>query len=75
MLISLRKQAAMNLKTSTAIKESTEAAWMAAERYRISEQTVWTEPRARHRTKRRCEAAAATTSVTRAISRTTCRRR
>jgi len=41
MLISLHKQATTTPKTRAAIQASTEPAWMVAERYGISEQTVW----------------------------------
>jgi transposase-like protein len=41
MLISLHKQAATTPKIRAAIQASTEPAWMVAERYGISEQTVW----------------------------------
>ena len=41
MLISLHKQATTTPKVRAAIQASTEPAWMVAERYGISEQTVW----------------------------------
>jgi len=41
MLISLHKQATTTPKVRAAIQASTEPAWMMAERYGISEQTVW----------------------------------
>jgi transposase-like protein len=41
MLISLHKQATTTPKIRAAIQESTELAWMVAERYGISDQTVW----------------------------------
>lgn len=41
MLISLHKQATTTPKIRAAIQASTEPAWMVAERYGISEQTVW----------------------------------
>jgi len=41
MLISLHKQATTTPKIRAAIQASTEAAWVVAERYGISEQTVW----------------------------------
>ena len=41
MLISLHKQATTTPKVRAAIRVSTVPAWMAAERYGISEQTVW----------------------------------
>jgi hypothetical protein len=41
MLISLRKQATMTPKIRAAIQASPEPAWVVAERYGISEQTVW----------------------------------
>ena len=41
MLISLHKQATTTPKARAAIQASTEPAWMVAERYGISEQTVW----------------------------------
>ena len=41
MLISLHKQATTTPKVRAAIQASSEPAWMVAERYGISEQTVW----------------------------------
>jgi len=41
MLISLHKQATTTPKIRAAIQASTEPAWVVAERYGISEQTVW----------------------------------
>jgi len=41
MLISLHKQATTTPKIRAALQASTEPAWAAAERYGISEQTVW----------------------------------
>ncbi|MBB1499376.1 IS481 family transposase, partial [Paracoccus sp. MC1862] len=41
MLISLHKQATTTPKIRAAIQASSEPAWMVAERYGISEQTVW----------------------------------
>lgn len=41
MLISLHKQAATTPKIRAAIQANTEPAWMVAERYGISAQTVW----------------------------------
>ena len=41
MLISLHKQATTTPKIRAAIQASREPAWMVAERYGISEQTVW----------------------------------
>ncbi len=41
MLISLHKQAATTPKVRAAIQASSEPAWVVAERYGISEQTVW----------------------------------
>ena len=41
MLISLHKQATTTPKIRTAIQASDEPAWMVAERFGISEQTVW----------------------------------
>ncbi len=41
MLISLHKQATTAPKIRAAIQTSTEPAWKVAERYGISEQTVW----------------------------------
>ncbi|SEP14298.1 hypothetical protein SAMN04490248_1291, partial [Salinihabitans flavidus] len=41
MLISLHKQATTTPKVRAAIQASTEPAWVVAERYGISEQTVW----------------------------------
>ena len=41
MLISLHKQATTTPKIRAAIQVSTDPAWMVAERYGISEQTVW----------------------------------
>jgi hypothetical protein len=41
MLISLHKQATTTPKIRAAIQAGTEPAWMVAERYGISEQTVW----------------------------------
>ena len=41
MLISLHKQATTTPKIRAAIQASTEPAWAVAERYGISEQTVW----------------------------------
>ena len=41
MLISLHKQATTTPKIRAAIQASTEPAWLVAERYGISEQTVW----------------------------------
>jgi transposase-like protein len=41
MLISPHKQAITTLKIRAAIQASTEPAWIVAERYGISEQTVW----------------------------------
>lgn len=41
MLISLHKQATTTPKIRAAIQASTEPAWKVAERYGISEQTVW----------------------------------
>src|SRR6056297_1258940 len=41
MLISLRKQATTTPKIRAAIQASSEPAWVVAERYGISEQTVW----------------------------------
>ena len=41
MLISLHKQATTTPKIRAAIQASPEPAWMVAERYGISEQTVW----------------------------------
>ena len=60
MLISLHKQATTTPKVRAEIQASTEPAWIVGERYGISEQTVWTEPRARHRFERRGEGASAT---------------
>ena len=48
MLISLHTQATTTPKIRAAIQASSEPAWMEVARYGISEQTVWTEPRARH---------------------------
>ena len=48
MLISLHKQATTTPKTRAAIQASSEPAWLVAERYGISEQTVWTEALRRH---------------------------
>lgn len=64
MLISLHKQATTTPKIRAAIQASTEPAWKVAERYGISEQTVWTEPRARHRFERRGEGASGLASTT-----------
>jgi hypothetical protein len=75
MLISLHRQATTTPKIRAAIQASREPAWMVAERYGISEQTVWTEPRARHRSERRGEGGAATAYTTGATRRTACRRR
>ncbi|HMQ92351.1 hypothetical protein [Amaricoccus sp.] len=75
MLISQHKQATTTPKIRAAIQASTEPAWMVAERYGISEQTVWTEPRARHRFERRGEGGAATTSTTGATRHIACRLR
>ena len=75
MLIALHKQATTTPKIRAAIQASREPAWLVAERYGISEQTVWTEPRARHRFKRCGEGAAATMFMTGATRRTACRRR
>ncbi len=41
MLISLHKQATTTPKVRAAIQASDEPAWVLAERYRVSEQTVW----------------------------------
>ena len=41
MLVTLRKQATTTPKIRAAIQASTDPAWMVAERYGISEQTVW----------------------------------
>ena len=41
MLISLHKQATTTPKIRAAIQASSEPAWLVAERYGISEQTVW----------------------------------
>jgi hypothetical protein len=41
MLISLHNQATTTPKIRTAIQASSEPAWLVAERYGISEQTVW----------------------------------
>ncbi len=41
MLISLHKQATTTPKIRVAIQASKEPAWIVAERYGISEQTVW----------------------------------
>lgn len=41
MLISLHKQATTTPKIRAAIQARKEAAWLVAERYGISEQTVW----------------------------------
>ncbi|MBL3587369.1 hypothetical protein JMM61_18625 [Rhodovulum sulfidophilum] len=41
MLISLHKQATTTPRIRAAIQASTDPAWMVAERYGISEQTVW----------------------------------
>ncbi len=41
MLISLHRQATTTPKIRAVIQASTEPAWMVAERYGISEQTVW----------------------------------
>jgi transposase InsO family protein len=41
MLISLHKQATTTPKIRAAIQASTDPAWLVAERYGISEQTVW----------------------------------
>jgi len=41
MLIQLHKQATTTPKIRTAIQASDEPAWIVAERYGISEQTVW----------------------------------
>ncbi|MBL3576451.1 IS481 family transposase, partial [Rhodovulum sulfidophilum] len=41
MLISLHKQATTTPRIRAAILASTDPAWMVAERYGISEQTVW----------------------------------
>lgn len=41
MLISLHKQATTTPKIRAAIQASAEPAWVVAERYGISEQTVW----------------------------------
>jgi hypothetical protein len=75
MLISLHKQATTTPKIRAAIQASREPAWLVAERYGISEQTVWTEPRARHWFERRGEGAVAATFTTAATRRTACRRR
>ena len=74
MLISLHKQATTTPKIRAAIQASREPAWLVAERYGISEQTVWTEPRARHWFERRGEGAAVPTFTTGATRRTACRR-
>jgi hypothetical protein len=74
MLISLHKQATTTPRIRAAIQASSEPAWLVAERYGISEQTVWTEPRARHRFKRCGEGAVAPTFTTGATRRTGCRR-
>ena len=75
MLISLHKQATTTPKVRGAIQASSEPAWRVAEHYGISEQTVWTEPRARHWFERRGEGAAVPTFTTGATRRTSCRRR
>jgi hypothetical protein len=62
-------------KIRAAIQASPDPAWMVAERYGISEQTVWTEPRARHWFERRDKGAAAILSMTATTGRTGCRRR
>jgi transposase-like protein len=41
MLISLHKQATTTPKIRAAIQASDEPAWIVAERYGISEQTIW----------------------------------
>jgi transposase len=41
MLISLHEQATTTPKIRAAIQASTDSAWMVAERFGISEQTVW----------------------------------
>jgi hypothetical protein len=74
MLISLHRQATTTPKVRAAIQASTEPAWKVAERYGISEQTVWTEPRARYWSERRGEGAVATVSMI-AATRHTARRR
>ena len=73
MLISLHKQATTTPKIRAAIQASCEPAWLVAECYGISEQTVWTEPRARHRFERRGEGASATAFRTGATRRIGCR--
>ena len=74
MLISLHKQATTTPKVRAAIQASPEPAWMVAERYGISEQTVWSEPRARHRSEGRGERESATASMTGATRRIGCGR-
>ena len=74
MLIALHKQATTTPKIRAAIQASTEPAWMVAERYGISEQTVWTEPRARHWFERRGEGGTGTMCTTGATRRISCRR-
>ena len=75
MLNSLHKQATTTPRIRAEIQASTEPAWIVGERYGISEQTVWTEPRARHRFKRRGAGASATASWIAATRRTGCRPR
>ena len=62
MLISLHKQATTTPKIRAAVQASSEPAWLVAERYGISEQTVWS-------------GGVATTFMTGATRRTACRRR
>jgi hypothetical protein len=64
MLISLHKQATTTPTIPAAIQASTERAWLVAERYGISAQTVWTALRSRHRFERRGEGGTATTFTT-----------
>ena len=75
MLISLHKQATTAPKIRAAIQASDEPAWLVAERYGISAQTIWTEPRARHRFKRCGEGGTGTMCTTGATRRIACRRR
>jgi hypothetical protein len=75
MLISLHKQATTTPRIRAAIQASSEPAWLVAERYGISAQTVWTEPRARHRFKRCGEGETGRTFTTGATRRISCRPR
>lgn len=74
MLISLHKQATTTPKTRAALQARDERTSLLAERHGISGQTVWTEPRARHRSKRRGEGASVTASWIAATGRTGCKR-